>query len=47
MFPHQEVSQLVRHHFLNKRLLVFHHQHRVQADLIRFQPGVPAAVPRC
>ena len=39
VFPHQQVRQLVRHHLINKRLLVFHHQNRVQADLIGFQPG--------
>jgi len=39
VLPHQKVGQLVRHHFVDKRLLVFHHQHRIQADLIRLQPG--------
>ena len=39
VLPHQQMRQLVRHHFFDKRLLIFHHQHRVEADLIRFQPG--------
>ncbi len=29
---YQKVCQFVRYHLLNKRLLIFHHQNRVQAD---------------
>ena len=39
VFPHQQVGQLVRHDFINKRLLVFQQQHRVKADFVFLQPG--------
>jgi hypothetical protein len=39
VFPHQQVRQLVRHHFIDKRLLVFQQQHRVKANFVFLQPG--------
>lgn len=36
---HQQVSQLMGDHFVDKRLLVFHQQHWVEADFPGLQPG--------
>lgn len=35
----QQMSQLMGDHFVDKRLLVFHQQHRVEADFPGLQPG--------